>query len=156
MGKYIIDIDEQFISTNDEIKVERGLFVTHVPVEPYTECSGKELLRAIRGLYSMPCADMAERFNNKTRLADVIKEFSAEEIVSKYSTWEGKPEVGDEVIFDLNGTDKKAVLLRVNSDDRGYYIDGKGEIYLVTLDDYVKKTGRHFDSVKKLLREIGE
>ena len=42
MGKYIIDIDESFISSEDEVMLYKQDFFKRFPVEPYNECSGKE------------------------------------------------------------------------------------------------------------------
>ena len=153
MGKYIIDIDEKLVSRVDTIDIKDGGFVRSVPVEPYTECSGKELLRAIRGLYSMPLADMAEHFKTKTRLADVIREFSAEEIVERYKQWKSKPEVGDEVINEKTG--HKFVVTKIVMDGSAHGICSEGYVCYPLVEN-CKKTGRHFDSVKKLLKEIGE
>ena len=101
----------------------------------------------------MPLADMAEHFKAKTRLTDVIKEFSAEEIVERYKQWKSKPEVGDEVINEKTG--HKFVVTKIVMDGSAHGICSEGYVCYPLVEN-CKKTGRHFDSVKKLLREIGE
>ena len=154
MGKYIIDIDESFISSEDEVMLYKQDFFKRFPVEPYTECTGKELLRALRGIYKeMPFTYVAECFDGKTKLSDIIREFSAEDIVARYTEWKGKPGVGDEVINEKTG--HRFVMVRVDPNGNVNGIDSEGYVYYPNVAN-CKKTGRHFDSVKKLLREIGE
>lgn len=157
MGKYIIDIDERYISKDDGIMVtnENGNITAYVPVEPYNEYTGEELLTALRGvLRRMPVNEVAERFDGTAKISDIIKGFSAERIISRYNEWNKIPEVGDEVISEITG--HKLVVTGINSDKTAVYgMDGNG-CFCQPAVKYCKKTGRHFDSVKKLLREIGE
>ncbi len=156
MGKYIIDIDERYISKDDGIMVtnENGNITAYVPLEPFTECSGKELLTALRGIHIRMPLDMVRGFfDGKERTTDIIREFSAEDIVARYTEWKGKPEVGDEVINEKTG--HRFVMVRVDPNGNVNGIDSEGYVYYPNVAN-CKKTGRHFDSVKKLLKEIGE
>ena len=91
---------------------------------------------------------------------EIFKKYSVSEVIERMEKYDGKTEieVGDEVYYDCSPDDTMIVLRKTKDlTDGGYSFDGLYKDGTVKHDGtlkLVKRTGRHFDGVKKLLEQM--
>lgn len=90
-----------------------------------------------------------------TSATGVLEKLSYQEAKAKYEAWKKRKEeikVGDEVILYEN---TKMIVVQI-TDNREYVqgIDENGECYESIEVNSVKKTGRHFSDIEKLLKKM--
>lgn len=152
--KYIIDVDEDRLDNSGQLFIAVDIpnsqsayeIPTGIWVKDYTEPDRKVI------------EDEVWEFAKKVR----VEEFdSYSEAKAKHESWKKQRDeirVGDEVIpFDTQ-YDKMVVTNSWTSEYYDEWVDtiaGDGEIHRF-LKASVKKTGRHFDEVKELLKKIKE
>ena len=100
----------------------------------------------------LDCSTLESLFGS-SRIADVLDNFSVEEVFAKIEANEGKREIGveDEVCFS-DGT--KAIVLDEISDTEVYVFTDVGCVEKKN-KKYLTKTGNHCGCVKELLQKIG-
>lgn len=116
----------------------------------------EDIQNAVRMLLAMDYNDKSLYFGGSHITAEILREFDVREIIERIQLYEkekSKIRVGDEVeIIDF---DSKAVVTLVHEYERRVFVlyyDGSTDEF--TDRTRLKKTGRHFDEVEKLIEVL--
>lgn len=173
--KYIIDISDKYVMESalygKQLAIpfyvnanDKSFFLpTGLKVEPYTEPDRKVIENEVWNLakeiaYCMSlsqCEDAGMLCDDDiyTSATGVLEKLSYQEAKAKYEAWNAERDqihVGDEVVF-LEGI-KMIVVNTFDNYVQG--IDEDGDCYENIRVNSVKKTGRHFDDIKELLKKM--
>ena len=172
MGKYIIDVPDEgkyrlgqeyiFANNGERIAVSCNLADLTPYTEPDQEAIEDEVWEFVRRIIGMTEDKYCECFDiDDIADDDFASKYSYQEAKKVYEEWEKEKKeirVGDEVIpLDTQYNTMVVTKLWVSEYDDEWVdtIGGDGKTYNF-LKISVKKTGRHFDSVEKLLEEMRE
>lgn len=143
---------------------------THLHVEEYTEPDREAIENEVWEFMKMivlspeeggiTWSELMSCMGNCT-IDSILKKFSFQEAKAKYDAWKKLKEeihVGDEVEYECFGSVVRFVVIEIyNKVAYGFKYPFDHE----NIDDYctvdkLKKTGRHFDEVEKLLKKMEE
>jgi len=111
-----------------------------------------ELVRRLR--ITAP-TDIIEIFDKDTT-SSVIEEFSASEAIKKWKAWEDKNEfkIGDEVVY-RDGI--KGVVVGIsNNTEQISLLSNEYNVPQLLIKNHATKTGRHFDAITEVLKQMQE
>lgn len=158
-GHHYGEIDGVMNVQTDEVSYQRGL-------EDAWECVKKITYEKTEGGFDFK--ELKEIFDGRILLSEILVNYSATKAMKKIREYEESSKaddeikVGDEVMYANNIVGVISRISRISSIcsegqfDTYYTIMQKNGDYVVVVDKMItSKTGRHFNQIEELLKQIG-
>ena len=113
---------------------------------------------AARKIYSMSFNEQLKCFEGDSGVGNILSIYTASEAIEKLEQWEQENDeiqVGDEVITNIKEVGVVTQVLKTR-DTQVQVLMSNGHSYGMYADNIKRKTGRHFEQVAELLKQMQE